>query len=91
MKEVCTMKAALKLAAVAIGLAVVTAGCATTTARTAKDPTKYDCYVYIRKPPITPAYEVKFGPKIVKVCPYKDKMAAGKCETDMWGRMRCIE
>jgi hypothetical protein len=85
------MKTWIKVGTAALALAVMGVASEAASNRAAKDPTKYDCYQYVRVPSISPAYDVKFGPKIVKVCPYKDKLAAGKCETDIWGRMRCIE
>jgi hypothetical protein len=83
------MKANLKTALIATALIAVALGGVALATSTAKDPTKYDCRVVVgyqiqpyagNKPPrSTPIWE----------CPHKDKMAAGQCEVNWLGEMRC--
>ena len=83
------MKAKLSLSLAAVVLSTLIVSDASIGAQNQKDPTKYDCRVVVgykvlpysgNKPPRSePIWE----------CPDKDKMAAGQCETDIWGRMYC--
>jgi len=84
------MKPSVKAALIAAGLVTFAIGGVAFAARTAKDPTKYDCRVVTgyrvinngNKPPLkVPVYQ----------CPHKDEMAAGKCESNWLLGMRCKE
>jgi hypothetical protein len=84
------MKLSIKAALIATALATFAIGGVAFATQAAKDPTKYDCRVITgytpvnngNKPPLrVPVYE----------CPHKDKMAAGKCESNWLLGMRCKE
>ena len=84
------MKAKFKTTVIATVLTAFTIGGVALGVQTTKDRTKYDCKVivgYKRNP-----YASKPGHDIpIWECPYKDMMAAGKCETSWLFGMRCKE
>jgi hypothetical protein len=58
------------------------------TGASAKDRTQFDCRVNQTK-------TITLGPKLkqyklVKVCPHQAQLAAGLCETNAKGQMRCL-
>jgi hypothetical protein len=83
------MKRNLKLTVIATLVALAT-GSVARAEQTKQDPTKYDCRVVVGY-----KYENAGGklPRVVPIwgCPDKAKMAAGKCEVNWLGQMRCKE
>jgi hypothetical protein len=69
-------------------VAAMVAAPTVTFASTTKDRTKFDCRETVRIEVTGGRYrQVKF----VKVCPHTEQMKAGKCVTNIWGQMRCLE
>ncbi len=54
----------------------------------AGDRTRYDCRETVAVRTVRDGVKGR-AVKFIKVCPHKDQLAAGQCETDFWGRMRC--
>ena len=82
------MKATPKLAVIVTALFAVAPGYVALAAQTPKDPTKYDCMVVVSCRVIDRSPKIPMKVPIFE-CLHKDKLAAGQCETDFLGRMRC--
>lgn len=82
------MKGTLKTVALATTLLTLAFG-GDAFAKQTKDPNKYDCLEVVGHKRVSRGLGKVPKTETIWECPYKDKMAAGQCETSWLFGMRC--